>query len=123
MNGGLSQFSTGKSSVDLMAMAKDPPRVKAVNRKTLKTRYNSTNVSIFKAREAHFDNQFTVPEAEESDESPSLVLSPLRVPVMHRLVPYEKRAQKTRNRNTLANFCRINKDQVKYHNRYQSTEN
>lgn len=42
---------------------------------------------------------------------------------MHRLIPYEKKAQKTRNRNSIANFCQINKDQVKYHNRYQSTEN
>ena len=63
MNGDLSQMSTGKSSVDMMAMAKDPPKVKAVNRRSLKARYNSTKVSIVKAREARFDNQFTVLEA------------------------------------------------------------
>ena len=47
----------------MMAMAKDPPKVKAVNRRSLKARYNSTKVSIVKAREARFDNQFTVLEA------------------------------------------------------------
>ena len=61
--GGVSQVSTGKSSVDL-------------------TMTRSQNQAMFKK----FNS---VEEAEESEESPALGLSPLRKPVMHQLQPYK----------------------------------
>lgn len=72
--GDASQISTGKSSVDLTALA--------FKKKTVPLSSGRPN----SLKSTHY---FSVKEAEESEESPTVVApTPLRKPVIHKLVPY-----------------------------------
>ena len=94
----ISQLSTNKSSVDHLAVGGG----KGEHQHRLSRPESLNPVSV------RYSNYFSVQEAEESEESPSLALSPLVRPVMHELVPYKPQKhdeksnrlnQKLRNRN------------------------
>ena len=54
----------------------------------------SSSVKAKDKKDVKSIDYFSVLEASESEESPALALSPLRKPMMHEMVPYQKKTQK-----------------------------
>ena len=76
--GGISQLSTGKSSLDHLIVQN--PNTRSIS--SSNNAYSNRPESINQIGVRH-SNYFSVVETEEDDESPLLGLSPLIKPVMH----------------------------------------